>query len=36
VVFPNGVPTTIAKVDLKKAASEVDLTGIKVGGVKLK
>jgi penicillin-binding protein 2 len=35
-VFPNGVPTTIAKVDLKKAASEVDLTGIKVGGVKLK
>jgi penicillin-binding protein 2 len=35
-VFPNGVPTAIAKVDLKKAASEVDLTGIKVGGVKLK
>ena len=35
-VFPNGVPTTIAKVDLKRAASEVDLTGIKVGGVKLK
>ena len=35
-IFPNGVPTTIAKVDLKKAASEVDLTGIKVGGVKLK
>ena len=35
-VFPNGVPTTIAKVDLKKAASEVDLTGIKVGGVKLR
>jgi len=35
-IFPNGVPTTIAKVDLKRAASEVDLTGIKVGGVKLK
>jgi penicillin-binding protein 2 len=35
-LFPNGVPATIAKVDLKKAASEVDLTGIKVGGVKLK
>lgn len=35
-VFPNGVPTNIAKVDLKLAASKVDLTGAKVGGVKLK
>ena len=35
-VFPNGVPTNIAKVDLKIAASKVDLTGVKVGGVKLK
>ena len=35
-VFPNGVPTNIAKVDLKIAASKVDLTGAKVGGVKLK
>ena len=35
-VFPNGVPTNIAKVDLKIAASKVDLAGVKVGGVKLK
>lgn len=35
-IFPNGVPTNIAKVDLKLAASKVDLTGVKVGGVKLK
>ena len=35
-VFPNGVPTNIAKVDLKIAASKADLTGVKVGGVKLK
>ncbi len=35
-IFPTGVPTTIAKVDLKKAASVVNLTGVKVGGVKLK
>ena len=35
-LFPNGVPTNIAKVDLKIAASKVDLTGVKVGGVKLK
>jgi penicillin-binding protein 2 len=35
-VFPNGVPSTIAKVDLKKVAAKVDLTGVKVGGVKLK
>ena len=36
VIFPNGVPNNIAKVDLKLAASKVDLTGVKVGGVKLK
>ena len=35
-IFPNGVPTDIAKVDLKIAASKVDLTGVKVSGVKLK
>ena len=35
-IFPNGVPTNIAEVDLKIAASKVDLTGVKVGGVKLK
>jgi penicillin-binding protein 2 len=35
-IFPNGVPSTIAKVDLKKVAAKVDLTGVKVGGVKLK
>ena len=35
-IFPNGVPTNIAKVDLKKVAAKVDLTGVKVGGVKLK
>ena len=36
VIFPNGVPSTIAKVDLKQVAKKVDLTGVKVGGVKLK
>ncbi len=35
-IFPNGVPSTIAKVDLKKVAAKVDLTGTKVEGVKLK
>jgi len=35
-IFPNGVPSTIAKVDLKKVAAKVDLTGAKVSGVKLK
>ena len=35
-IFPNGVPSTIAKVDLKKVAAKVDLTGVKVDGVKLK
>ena len=35
-IFPNGVPTNIAEVDLKIAASKVDLTGVKVDGVKLK
>ena len=35
-ILPNGVPTNIAKVDLKIADSKVDLTGVKVGGVKLK
>ena len=35
-IFPTGVPSTIAKVDLKKVAAKVDLTGVKVGGVKLK
>lgn len=35
-VFPKGVPTLIAKVDLKKAAKEADLSGLKVGEVKLK
>jgi penicillin-binding protein 2 len=35
-IFPNGVPTNIAKVDLKKVASKVDLTGKKEGGVKIK
>jgi penicillin-binding protein 2 len=35
-IFPNGVPSTIAKVDLKKVATKVDLTGVKVDGVKLK
>ncbi len=35
-IFPNGVPTTIAKVDLKKVSKvEVDLTGVKVNGGKL-
>ena len=32
-IFPNGVPTTIAKVDLRKVAAKVDLTDAKVGGV---
>jgi penicillin-binding protein 2 len=35
-IFPNGVPSTIAKVDLKQVAAKVDLTGVKVDGVKLK
>ncbi|CAB4644896.1 unannotated protein [freshwater metagenome] len=35
-IFPTGVPTNIAKVDLKKVASKVDLTGKKEGGVKIK
>jgi len=35
-IFPAGVPTNIAKVDLKKVASKVDLTGKKVSGVKIK
>jgi penicillin-binding protein 2 len=35
-IFPNGVPTTIAKVDLKKVAAKVDLTKVNVGGVKKK
>jgi penicillin-binding protein 2 len=35
-IFPNGVPTTIAKVDLKKVAEKVDLTKVNGGGVKKK
>ena len=35
-IFPNGVPTTIAKVDLKKVAEKVDLTKVYGGGVKKK
>ena len=35
-IFPNGVPTTIAKVDLKKVAAKVDLTDVNGGGVKKK
>ena len=35
-IFPNGVPSTIAKVDLKKVAAKVDLTGVKIDGVKTK
>ena len=35
-IFPTGVPSNIAKVDVKKVANKVDLTGIKVSGVKLK
>jgi len=35
-IFPNGVPTTIAKVDLRKVAAKVDLTDINGGGVKKK
>ena len=35
-IFPNGVPTTIAKVDLKKVAKvQIDITGVKVNGGKL-
>ena len=35
-IFPNGVPSTIAKVDLKKVAKvQIDLTGVKVNGGKL-
>jgi penicillin-binding protein 2 len=35
-IFPNGVPSTIAKVDLKKVSKvEVDLTGVKVNGGKV-
>jgi penicillin-binding protein 2 len=36
VIFPNGVPTTIAKVDLKKVAAKVDLTKVNGGGMKKK
>ena len=35
-IFPNGVPTTIAKVDLRKVAAKVDLTDVTAGGVKKK
>ena len=36
-IFPNGVPTTIAKVDLKQVSKvQVDLSGVKVNGGKLK
>jgi penicillin-binding protein 2 len=35
-IFPNGVPTTIAKVDLRKVAEKVDLTKVNGGGVKKK
>ena len=35
-IFPNGVPTTIAKVDLKKVAAKVDLTKVNGSGVKKK
>jgi penicillin-binding protein 2 len=35
-IFPNGVPTTIAKVDLRKVAAKVDLTDVNVGEVKKK
>ncbi|MFM8869935.1 MAG: penicillin-binding protein 2 [Candidatus Nanopelagicus sp.] len=35
-IFPNGVPNTIAKVDLRKVAAKVDLTDINVDGVKKK
>ena len=35
-IFPNGVPTTIAKVDLRKVAAKVDLTDVNGGGVKKK
>ena len=35
-IFPNGVPSTIAKVDLKKVSKvEVDLTGTKINGGKV-
>ena len=35
-IFPNGVPTTIAKVDLRKVEAKVDLTDVNGGGVKKK
>ena len=35
-IFPNGVPTTIAKVDLRKVAAKVDLTKVNGGGMKKK
>lgn len=35
-IFPNGVPNTIAKVDLRKVAAKVDLTDINGDGVKKK
>jgi penicillin-binding protein 2 len=35
-IFPNGVPTTIAKVDLRKVAAKVDLTDVNGGEVKKK
>jgi penicillin-binding protein 2 len=35
-IFPNGVPSTIAKVDLRKVAAKVDLTDVTGGGVKKK
>jgi penicillin-binding protein 2 len=35
-IFPNGVPSTIPKVDLKKVSKvKVDLTGVKVNGGKV-
>jgi penicillin-binding protein 2 len=34
-IFPNGVPNSISKVDLKRVATKVDLTWGKVDGVKL-
>ena len=36
-IFPNGVPSTIAKVDLQRVSKvQVDLTGTKVNGGKIK
>jgi len=35
-IFPNGVPNTIAKVDLRKVAAKVDSTDINGDGVKKK